>query len=158
MNDLRKHSLFAELTDDELFEFLPHLYLRAYNKDEVVYFRNDPSQAFYMIKTGVVELNLDIEDKFETIVNLEAGRFFGENSMMPETRRMYNAISRSSKTNLLILPQVNLLEIFADNASIKAKVHSALSKHYYKMLSGFIQNYRNSFAFFDLRIAIEKWN
>jgi CRP-like cAMP-binding protein len=158
MDSLRQHSLFSPLNDEEIFEFLPHLYQREYGKDEVIYFRNDPCQAFYIVKSGIVELNLDIEDKFETIVSLEPGRFFGENSLMPETRRMYNAISRSSKTSLLIIPQVNTIEIFEENPIIKAKILASLSQHYYKMLSGFITNYRNSFAFFDLRIAIEKWN
>ena len=31
-------------------EFVPYLYPRKYKKDEVVFFRDDPSQALYIVK------------------------------------------------------------------------------------------------------------
>ena len=50
MNFLRKMLLFSCLTDEELMVFLPNLYTRNYSKDEIVFFRNDPSQALYIVK------------------------------------------------------------------------------------------------------------
>ena len=56
--------------------FLPHLHLRQYKNEEVVFFRNDPSNAFYIVKSGKVSLNIDVNNQFEVLMVLKSGGRF----------------------------------------------------------------------------------
>jgi CRP/FNR family transcriptional regulator, cyclic AMP receptor protein len=42
---LAKNALFAKLSKREMALFLPYLHVRRYERNEVVFFRNDPSRA-----------------------------------------------------------------------------------------------------------------
>ena len=66
--------MFELLTPEEMNLFLPFLFLRKYKEREVVFFRNDPSHAFYIVKSGKVSLNIDIKEKFETLTQLSLSR------------------------------------------------------------------------------------
>jgi signal-transduction protein with cAMP-binding, CBS, and nucleotidyltransferase domain len=77
---LQKNSLFEKLEDSELAEFVPFLHLRSYKRDEAIFFRKDPSQALYIIKSGEISLNLDIEDKFEELTRVGVSQSFGDNA------------------------------------------------------------------------------
>lgn len=147
---LRQNLLFRHLKDEELIEFLPHIYERVYGKDEVIFFRNDPSQAFYMIKTGRVMLTLDTSDNFEKLITLSRYNYFGENALMNRKNRMYNAISLSEKTQVYAIPQVHMAEIFEDEPEIRYKIIEALAEVYEQNLSNIFRAYSTSFGFFDL--------
>ena len=47
---LSQVSFFEKLKNIEMARFLPAIHQRKYLKDEVIFFRGDPSQAFYIIK------------------------------------------------------------------------------------------------------------
>lgn len=66
---LARTQFFNYLKYAEMYRFLPAIHYRKYNKDEVVFFRNDPSQALYIVKSGIVSLNVDIRENFETILD-----------------------------------------------------------------------------------------
>jgi len=147
---LRKNELFEKLTDKEIEEFVPYLHLRTYAENEVVFFRNDPSQALYIIKSGHIKLNLDVNDQFEELLMLHPGASFGDNSILENTVRNYNAISCSDDCELYVIPQVNILDIFESNIHIKAKMVSAVAQYYDKYLTNMSKVYRESFGLFDL--------
>lgn len=153
---LRKNDLFATLLDEELAYFTPHIYARTYAKNEIIFFRNDPSQALYLIKSGEVALNLDIENKFELLINLKKTHNFGENSLIENTRRSYNSISMTSDTELYVIPQINIFEIFEENMYIKAKIMASLSAQFEKYSQNLFANYRSSLGFMDLGEAYYK--
>lgn len=143
-------SLFERLTYDEMAHFLPYLILRTYNLDEVVFFRNDPSQALYLIKSGTISLNIDISDRFEPLATMGKGEAFGDNSLLENTRRNYTAIITSEKAELYVIPQVNLLDIFASHPNIKAEMLHAYAEEYNRYTRNLFDAYRTSFGFFDL--------
>ncbi|MGB3617776.1 MAG: cyclic nucleotide-binding domain-containing protein [Catalinimonas sp.] len=147
---LRTNTLFAELSNQELTHFVPHLYLREYKKREVVFFRGDPSQALYLIKAGSVTLYLDIDDKFETLTSLGAGRSFGDNALLPETKRLYSAIVDSEYCELYVIPRSNLLDLFETHVEIKASVFSAMAQQQHRLAIRLFEVYRAAFGFFDL--------
>ena len=64
---------FSQLKNAEMARFLPAIHERIYRKDEVVFFRGDPSQALYLLKRGNIRLTIDIRDSFETISDLQLG-------------------------------------------------------------------------------------
>lgn len=147
---LRQNQLLRHLTDEELIAFLPHIYERVYGKNEVIFFRNDPSQAFYLIKTGRVMLTLDTGDRFEQLAVLSRYDYFGENTLMDRKSRIYNAVSATENTQVYAIPKIHLTEIFEDNAQLRAKVIERLASVYESNLSNIFKAYSTSFGFFDL--------
>ncbi len=150
MNFLRKMLLFSCLTDEELMAFLPNLYLRNYTLDEIVFFRNDPSQALYIVKSGQIRLDLDIGDRFEELGKIKTGVFFGENCLVSGSHRLYNAICCDAITELYILPLANILEVFEEYPRIKSKMYEMMAQHQQGHIQNIFNAYREAFGIFEL--------
>ena len=142
--------IFRKLNYRELSYFSPYMYLREYKNEEVIFFREDPSNAIYIIKTGKVTLSIDINDGFEKILALRAKHSFGENALLQRTRRNYNAIATTDQTQLYVIPKVNILEIFEDHARLKSKMMEAYSEMNELYTSRLLNIYQSSMGFFTL--------
>ena len=153
---LRKNALFQELVDKELAEFLPFMHLRTYQKNEIVFFRGDPSQALYIVKSGTVSLSIDIEDQFEELTRVFTAEVFGDNSLLDGKQRIYHALCISEKSELYVIPRLNIMEIFQDNQKIKVKMMSAMANYYNEYTSSLFSAYRETFGFFDLTKVFSK--
>lgn len=147
---LAQIKLFETLSHEEMAFFLPYLYLRTYKEGEAVFFRNDPSHALYIVKKGIINLNIDIHDKFEVLGILKTGSAFGDNSLLKNTRRIYSAITESEMADLYVVPQVNILEIFNLHPLIKAKMLNSLAEMYNEYTVNLFKAYKSSFGFFNL--------
>ncbi|MCU0445308.1 MAG: cyclic nucleotide-binding domain-containing protein [Microscillaceae bacterium] len=147
---LSKNKLFGKLTHKEMSLFLPYMHLRMYKQDEVVFFRGDPSQALYLIKEGRISLELDMGEKFETVVQLQQFASFGNNSLLPKTRRIFNAFVISPFCQLYVVPQVNIQHIFESKPIIKAKIMESLAEVYNDNLGNLCKTYRSVHGFFEL--------
>ncbi|MCG8320469.1 MAG: cyclic nucleotide-binding domain-containing protein [Cytophagales bacterium] len=150
---LSRIKLFSLLSNDELSEFVPYLYPRKYKKDEVVFFRDDPSQALYIVKRGEVTLNIDISDRFEKLVEVKSGQAFGDNTLLNNTKRLYTAVISSDTATLFVIPQVNIQDIFNSNDKIKAKMLNSLAEMYNQYTGNLFKAYKSSFGFFDIAEA-----
>jgi CRP-like cAMP-binding protein len=148
-----KNYLFEKLTQEEMAVFIPYLHLRNYVQNEAVFFRNDPSRALYIVKTGRVMINIDVADKFEFLKFARPSESFGNNALLENTTRVYNAIVDSDYCDLYVLPQVNILEIFEANVVIRAKMITALSELYNQRTLNLFKAYQSTFGFFDLSQA-----
>jgi len=147
---LQKNKLFAHLTRKEMSEFLPHLYLRNYQHNEVIFFRNDPSQALYLIKSGTIALKVDVNDNFETFAHIKTNASLGNNALIEKTKRIYSAIVESETAQLYVVPQVNILNIFDSHVKIKAKVFASLAAIYNNNTTNLMKAYQATSGFFDL--------
>ncbi|MES2388327.1 MAG: cyclic nucleotide-binding domain-containing protein [Bacteroidota bacterium] len=149
---LTKCKLFEDLSNDELIHFLPYMYLREYKPDEVVFFRDDPSQALYVVKSGTIGLSIDVGQKLEYLTTVRTFSSLGDNSLIPNTKRIYNAIVNGSDScELYVIPQANILDIFERHAEIKAKMNAALSSGYNRFIYDMFKAYKSSLGFFDVR-------
>jgi CRP/FNR family transcriptional regulator, cyclic AMP receptor protein len=148
-----KNYLFEKLTQEEMAIFFPHLHLRNYVRSEAVFFRNDPSRAIYIVKTGRVMINIDVADKFEFLKFSRPSDSFGNNALLENTHRVYNAVVDSDYCDLYVLPQVNILEIFEANVVIRAKMTTALCELYNQRTLNLFKAYQSTFGFFDLSQA-----
>lgn len=148
---LTKCPLFEDLNNEELVNFLPYMYMREYKQDEVVFFREDPSQALYVIKSGAVGLSIDVDKKLEFLTTLRTFASLGDNSLLANTKRIYNAIVSSDTCELYVIPQANILEVFERHAEIKAKMYHSLSFGYNRFIYDMFKAYKSSFGFFDIR-------
>ncbi|MGK7388786.1 MAG: cyclic nucleotide-binding domain-containing protein [Candidatus Cyclobacteriaceae bacterium M2_1C_046] len=142
--------LFDNLTAKEKSYFLPYIHERNYKKDEAVYFRDDPSHALYIIKSGTVELNIDINKDLERLAVIGRGKVMGENCLLKNTRRLYNAITASETSTMYVIPQDSIFFIFEDHMQVRVKMLEALAEinnHYHTSL---MKVYKSSLGFFNL--------
>ncbi|MFD2033234.1 Crp/Fnr family transcriptional regulator [Belliella marina] len=153
---LSEVKFFERLKHSEMAKFLPAIHNRKYMKDEVVFFRNDPSQALYVLRRGNVRLTVDISDSFETILEVTKGGAFGENSLMENTKRIYTAIVDSEEAELMVIPHFSIQEIFESNPKIKAKMMTSLAEFYNQNNQKLFTSYQNSFGFFNLAQMFEE--
>lgn len=147
---LTKIPLFASLNYKELSLFLPHMHERKYEQNEVVFFRNDPSHALYLLKKGQVTLNLDIDEEFEQLTVIEQGAAIGESCLLNDTNRLLNAFVSSEGAEFYVIPQDNIFNIFEGHLKIKAKMLESLAKHYHGYNANLFKTYKNSMGFFNL--------
>ncbi len=147
---LGKIKLFEKLSNAEMAIFIPFLFLRKYKLDEAIFFRNDPSHALYIVKTGQISLNIDIKDRFEVLTIVKAGAAFGDNVLLRNTQRIYSSVTSSEEAELYVVPQVNIHDIFEENIEIKAKMLHSLSEIYNGYTENLFRAYKSSFGFFNL--------
>ena len=130
--------------------FLPYFYLREYKMDEVVFFRNDPGNALYLLKSGKVSINIDIEDEFELLNVVKSGGAFGENALLADSNRIYTSIIYSERAELFVLPKVNIHEIFHGHSVIKTKMLESLTEFYNDKMVNLFKGYQSSLGLFNL--------
>lgn len=140
--------LFSTLTQDQIALFLPHLHKRSYKKDEIIFLRNDPAHALYMLTDGEVALTLDQEKSTEVITYLDKGSIFGETCILVNKKRLANAVSVSETSTMYVLPQVSIHDIFSSNLNIKVKMLEAVANLYHDVNGDILKTYQNSQGFF----------
>ena len=148
---LKKIQTFNNLNDIELLAISEHMYERNYKQNEVVFFRNDVSQALHLVKEGEVALTLDVEDKDEQLFNCEENHGFGINSLIEGRKRDFNATITSDKAILYVIPQSDILELFEENPKIKSIVLENVTLQYDEMFKRIFKTYRNNIGFFELK-------
>lgn len=153
---LARIKLFENLNYEEMTQFTPHMYLRSYKIDEAVFFRNDPSNALYIVKNGRVSMNVDVNSEFHSLTSVGPGEAFGDNALLKESKRIYTSIVSSDSADLYVLPHVNILEILDGNPRIRAKVMTSFAEVYNQYNTNIFKAYRSSFGFFDLSQAYEE--
>ncbi len=147
---LSKVKFFEQLRYSEMIRFLPAIHKRKFQKDEVVFFRKDPSQALYILEKGKIKLTIDIKGQFETILELHAGSPFGENSLLKDCNRIYTSIVDSEEADIWVIPHYAIQEIFENNPKIQAKMLNSLAEFYNDNNARLFASYQSSYGFFNL--------
>ena len=153
---LSKNRLFENLTDEELALIVPHMYSRTYKENEVVFFSNDPSHALYIVKSGIVSLNIELKGNLEKLTFVKSGDAFGENSLIKNTRRLYSTLVLSEKAELYVIPQINLIELMDDHVELRAKLMTSFSMMHDDYMQNLFKAYKSAFGFFDLSMVYAK--
>lgn len=118
--------------------------------EEVVFFRNDPGNALYLVKSGKVSVNIDVDEKFELLNIIKSGGAFGESALLEESNRIYTSIIHSERAELYVLPKVNIHEIFQGHPVIKTKMLESLSELYNDYMVNLFKGYKSSLGLFNL--------
>lgn len=142
--------VFEQLNFEQLSYFTPFMHMRVYKKNEVVFFRDDPSHALYITQKGEIALTLDIEDRFESLGSLKENKSFGDNALVSDARRIYNAVVISEKAQIYVIPQINIFEVFDHYPKIKAKVLESYTQQQNDYVTRLFSTYKTNFGFFDL--------
>jgi len=142
--------VFEKLSDEEKALFIPYLYPRKYKQDEIVFFRKDPSHALYLIKRGKVSIFHEAGEEMEVLNQIGSSHSFGNNALIHDTNRIYNAIVHSKDAELYVIPHVNIMDIFSANPKVQAKMLASLTEMYDEYTKQLFVSYKSSKGFFSL--------
>jgi CRP-like cAMP-binding protein len=152
---LKQTTLFCNLTDKEIYKFIPFLHERAYKKREVVFFRDDPAQALYIIKKGKITVSLDMGADFEHISILSSPASVGDNALLTGSTRNFTSICESDTAVLLVIPSENMRDIFEAYPAIRLKMTNNLAVELNTMQKALFKYYRENRGFFEMKQVYE---
>ncbi len=111
---LKRTPLFETLDLDLLIVIADKLGIVVFEEDEVLFAEGEEANRVYFIQKGEIEIK---GRGLKESVVLQAGDFFGEESLFNEKPRAYSATSLS-ESQLLTLSRTNLLTIIAECPSV----------------------------------------
>ncbi len=103
MSELKEIGIFKNLPDDDLKEIGPYVTVSNHSKKEVVFNEGDPSEWFYMLKSGKVKITKISHDGKELIIEvISPGDMFGGVAVIRGFPYPANAIAMEESVSLKI--------------------------------------------------------
>ena len=100
---IMKIRLFKSLNRDELLSINDWTQVIKVGPGDFVLKESQPGDAMFVVLDGEVEIfTLDSDGKIVLLAKLNSGDYFGEQSLMPDSRGKRNAFARSDKESRLI--------------------------------------------------------
>jgi CRP-like cAMP-binding protein len=125
---LEKVPLFGQLGPADLQRVLELARERAYPKNSVILFEDDPGDALYVVATGQVKVVLIGEDGREVILSvLGEGEFFGEMALIDDEPRSAHVIAMEDST-LVVLRREDFQNILMQVPAIALALLKELSR------------------------------
>jgi CRP/FNR family transcriptional regulator, cyclic AMP receptor protein len=91
-HELRQASIFSTLSDEELNALAAQVELEHYSTGDMIFFRDDPGDAMYVVQEGTVDLVVKDTAGFEvSLLRVAAGQVFGELSFLDGKPRSASA-------------------------------------------------------------------
>jgi CRP-like cAMP-binding protein len=98
-----KIRLFKSLNRDELLSIHDWTQIVKVGPGDFVLKESQPGDAMYVVLDGEVEIfTLDSDGKIVVLAKLNSGDYFGEQSLMPDSKGKRNAFARSDKESRLV--------------------------------------------------------
>jgi CRP-like cAMP-binding protein len=127
LRELKKMSLFVELTRREMKIVDGFMHERHYLKEEVIFDEGEEGQAIYIILEGKVLIcHQGQADK--PIATLESGNFFGELALLDDAPRAAQARAAQDCT-LVVLFRGDFMNLMLSHALIASKIALQLARH-----------------------------
>ena len=125
---LQKVPLFNQLAPPELQRVVEASRERAYPKNSVILFEDDPGDALYVVAQGQVKVVLIGEDGREVILSvLGPGEFFGEMALIDDEPRSAHVIAMED-SSLLVLRREDFQAILRQSPGIGVALLRELSR------------------------------
>ena len=116
---LARVPLFSSLSAAEIAEVMDYLRARTVPTDTIIMRRGDVADCMFFIAAGEVEIETGNEP-----LKLSVGNFFGEMSLLRQTRR--SATARATQpSKLLVLEADDLTALMARNPRIAQSIEAA---------------------------------
>ncbi|HBK78613.1 MAG TPA: Crp/Fnr family transcriptional regulator [Nitrospinae bacterium] len=120
--------LFSHFGDEELTELTSKLHRRRFEKDQILFHKNDPGSTLYIIISGKVKIVLPSAEGDNVIVALlSTGDFFGELSLFDGEPRSATTIAVDS-TEILTLAQEDFFRYLSLNPRASKEILGELSR------------------------------
>ncbi len=118
---LKNTQLFEDLSADELEELSRITPYKTYEAGEIIYHMEDPADALYFIRDGMVKISMYFPNGKEMILGL-LGQYdiFGELLLLPSERRP-NQAEAVVDTTLIVMPETDFQRLLAHQPQIAMK-------------------------------------
>jgi len=111
MFDVRQVSIFSSLSAEDAKEISPYLQAYTFRKKETIFSEGDPSEWFYLVKSGKVKITKLSHEGKEIILELiSSGDFFGGIAVVRGFPYPANAVAMED-TEVLRISRRNLMRI-----------------------------------------------
>jgi len=132
---LKKTSLFEDLELEEIERVSESTPYRSFKAGEIVFRMDDPSDALYFVKSGLVKVSKFLPNGKEAILGM-VGQYsvFGELLLTPEERRPSQAEALSD-TILIVLPRGVLLKLLEQRPAIALKFIQLMAERLFESQS-----------------------
>jgi potassium-dependent mechanosensitive channel len=129
---LRRVSYFERCTDTELLAVVASGYREHFIPAQVICKENDPSDTFYIILTGSIEV---ISERTNTqIATLQQGEFFGEIALLTGTPRTAT-IRALTDTTLFVIGRQQLKQLLIEHQELGEQIALKLSERQQILIS-----------------------
>lgn len=99
--DLKKIPLFAELTENEIYQVMRLSFEKKYAKDSTLFVEGMAGEVLYIIKSGKVDIVKKTPQGEVLLSSLGAGEFLGEMSLIDDSKR--SATARVAEDSELVV-------------------------------------------------------
>ena len=124
---LRRVPDFAALDDRILLKIVGASANLFWHEGSVVFERDTPSEALYIVLAGCVRISNGIDDA-EAIAQIGPGDYFGELSMLANSKHTKSARAIQD-TELMVLPKSSFEALLRTDADLAAQVRSKRAEH-----------------------------
>ncbi len=126
---LKKIPLLEELNDDDHREIIKQITLQYFPANQLVFHENEPGDAVYIIKRGVVRIfhEAPSTDEELEVANLSDNDFFGEMAILSEKPR--NATAKTMEDcEVFVLKKEDFIKLVASNPNMASRISSEFLK------------------------------
>jgi CRP/FNR family transcriptional regulator/CRP/FNR family cyclic AMP-dependent transcriptional regulator len=142
---LRKVSLFSELTEDELRQLAGLVREQHYKKNVTIFHINDPGNALFILKTGLVKITIEDQSGREIILRiLYPTDFFGEMALIDGMPRSAT-VTTQEPSDALIIYRDQFVRLTETSPKMLLDMAAVLSRRLRK-----VNELIRSLAFFDV--------
>jgi CRP/FNR family cyclic AMP-dependent transcriptional regulator len=119
--DLKKIPLFADLTENEIYQVMKLSFEKKYPKDSTLFIEGMAGEVLYIIKTGKVDILKKTEKGEVLLSQLGAGEFLGEMSLIDDSKR--SATARvADESELIVITRKCFQDMLKGDPAITAKL------------------------------------
>jgi CRP/FNR family transcriptional regulator len=124
---LKNTELFEDLSEAELEELSRITPYRRFAQGEVIYHMEDPADALYFVREGMVKISMYFPNGKEMILGL-LGQYaiFGELLLLPSERRP-NQAEAVVDTTLIVMPEGDFQRLLQQHSTIAMKFIQVMS-------------------------------
>lgn len=131
---LEQMNLFKNLTEQEMKKIDEQSVMHAADKNQFIYFPEEPSKVIYFLKRGRVKIGSYSEDGKEILKTiLYPGEVFGEMGIIGESKRKDFAIAIDKDTRLCTLSVEEMKGIMNSNPALSLGVTKLIGEKLRKM-------------------------
>jgi CRP-like cAMP-binding protein len=119
--DLKKIPLFAELTENEIYQVMKLSFEKKYPKDSTLFIEGMAGEVLYIIKKGKVDIIKKTPQGEVLLSSLGDGEFLGEMSLIDDSKR--SATARVAEdSELVVITRKCFNDMLQGDPTITAKL------------------------------------
>ena len=136
---LKNTQLFEDLSPEELDNLSRITPYKKFSAGEIIYHMEDPADALYFIREGMVKISMYFPNGKEMILSL-FGKYdtFGE-LLLLESERRPNQAEAVTDTTLIVMPESDFQRLLAQHPKIAMKFMQVMSTNLWQAQSRFAE-------------------